>query len=320
MRGGMDFFAKSKKNPGWMAINLQSDGVRVVHVTQATDHRPSVERVAFYPADILPLPELLEKMAKEMQVGRYQCSTLLGLGEYQLLSVEAPNVPPDELKTAIRWKLKDLLDFHVDDATIDVLDVPVEKNTPARNHSMYAVAAHNQLIQQRQTLFANAKVPLTVIDIPEMAQRNISALVAPEGRGLAMLSFDARGGLLTITFSGELYLSRRIDVPLSTFENADTDQKNAQFERIALELQRSLDHFDRQYHFAPVAKLMLAPLGNLSLELQAYLAANLYIPAELLTLDMALDIARVEELGSAQAQHDYFMTIGAALRHEERVL
>jgi MSHA biogenesis protein MshI len=316
----MDFFAKSKKNPGWMAINLQSDGVRVVHVVRATDSRPSVERVAFYPADILPLPGLLEKMAKELQVGRYQCSTLLDFGEYQLLSVEAPNVPPDELKTAIRWKLKDLLDFHVNDATIDVLDVPVEKNAPARNHSMYAVAAHNQLIQQRQTLFADAKVPLTVIDIPEMAQRNISALVAPEGRGLAMLSFDARGGLLTITFSGELYLSRRIDVPLPTFENADTDQKNAQFERIVLELQRSLDHFDRQYHFAPVAKLMLAPLDKLSAELQAYLAANLYIPVELLTLEMALDIARVDELRSTQAQHDYFMTIGAALRHEEKVL
>lgn len=303
-----------------MAINLQSDGVRVVHVMRAADSRPSVERVAFYPADILPLPELLEKMAKEMQVGRYQCSTLLALGEYQLLSVEAPNVPPDELKTAIRWKLKGLLDFHVDDATIDVLDVPVEKSAPVRNHSMYAVAAHNQLIQQRQTLFANAKIPLAVIDIPEMAQRNISALVAPEGRGLAMLSFDARGGLLTITFSGELYLSRRMDAPLSTFENADTDQKNAQFERIVLELQRSLDHFDRQYHFAPVAKIMLAPLGNLSSELQAYLAANLYIPVELLTLDMALDIARIEELGSEQAQHAYFMTIGGALRHEEKVL
>jgi len=320
MRGGMDFFAKSKKNPGWMAINLQSDGVRVAHVTRSTGNRPSVERVAFYPADILPLPELLERMAKELQIGRYQCSTLLAPGEYQLLSVEAPNVPPDELKTAIRWKLKDLLDFHVNDATIDVLDVPVEKNVPVRNHSMYAVAAHNQLIQQRQTLFAGAKVPLSVIDIPEMAQRNISELVAPEGRGLAMLSFDAQGGLLTITFSGELYLSRRIDVPLATLENADTDQKTTQFERIALELQRSLDHFDRQYHFAPVAKLMLAPLGNLSLELQTYLAANLYIPVELLTLDMVLDIARIGELGSAQAQRAYFMTIGAALRYEEKVL
>jgi MSHA biogenesis protein MshI len=135
-----------------------------------------------------------------------------------------------------------------------------------------------------------------------------------------MLSFDTQGGLLTITFSGELYLSRRIDVPLSTFENADTDQKNTQFERVALELQRSLDHFDRQYHFAPVAKLILAPLGNLSAELQAYLAANLYIPAELLTLDMAIDVARIEELGSAQAQQAYYMTIGAALRHEEKEL
>lgn len=303
-----------------MAIGLQGDGVCVAHVVRGSGNRPSVERVAFYPADILPLPELLEKMVKELQIGRYQCSTLLAAGEYQLLSVEAPNVPPDELKTAIRWRLKDLLDFHVDDATLDVLDIPVEKNAPARNHSMYAVAARNQLIQQRQALFAEAKVPLSVIDIPEMAQRNVSALVAPEGRALAMLSFDAQGGLLTITFAGELYLSRRIDVTQLKLTQADADQQNAQFERIALELQRSLDHFDRQYHFAPVAKLMLAPLNNSRSELQAYLAANLYIPVELLTLDMAVDIARIEELENGEAQQRYFMVIGAALRHEEKVL
>lgn len=263
---------------------------------------------------------MLEKLAKELQASRHQCSTLLGTGEYQLLSVDAPNVPPDELKTAIRWRLKDMLDFHVDDATIDVLDIPMDKNAAGRSHSMFVVAARNQLIEQRQSLFADAKIPLSVIDIPEMAQRNFSALLEPEGRGVGLLSFDAEGGLLTVTFSGELYLSRRIDVSLTQLEQPDAEQRNACYDRITLELQRSLDHFDRQYHFITVSKLVVAPLGSAANGLQDYLTSNLYVPVESLNLDAILDISKVPELAHIESQQRYFMTLGAALRQEETAL
>lgn len=316
----MGFFAKTKKSPGWMAVNLQTDGICVVHVIYPPASKPVVELVAFYPSDILPAAQAIEKLAKELHVQRYQCTTVLDSGEYQLLSVDAPAVPPEELKTAIRWRLKDMLDFHIDDATIDVLDVPVDKAAAGRNKSMYAVAAKNQLIQQRQSLFIDAKIPLTVIDIPEMAQRNISALLEQEGRGIAFLSFDAKGGLLTVTYAGELYLSRRIDVQLSQLQLVDAEQRNACFDRITLELQRSLDHFDRQYHFINVAKMMLSPMGEAGRNLQSYLATNLYIPVENLVLEAVLDMSKVAELQQPEAQQRYFMTIGAAMRHEEKVL
>lgn len=315
----MRLFTKANKIAGWLAIRIQKEGISAAYVKRAPSAGPDVERLAFYPADKSSQLELLEKLAKDLQVSRYQCSNLLAAGDYQILSVEAPNVPPDELKTAIRWRLKDMLDFHVDDATIDVLDVPVDKNAASRNHSLYAIAARNQLISQRQNLFTDAKIPLSVIDIPEMAQRNIAALVEPEGRGLAMLSFDADGGLLTISFAGELYLSRRIDVPLAQIMQSDAEQKHAVLDRVTLELQRSLDHFDRQYHFVTLSKLMLGPIDATS-GLQEYLAANLYLPVEPLSLETVFDISGVPELKSLEAQQRYFLTLGAALRHEETAL
>ena len=316
----MSFFAKTKKNPGWMAISLQSDGVCAAHVTRPPEAMPVVETMMFYPADSRSAATSLEKLAKEFPAARYQCSTLLDSSEFQLLSVDAPAVPPDELKTAVRWRLKDMLDFHIDDATIDVLDVPADKAATGRTHSLYAVAARNQLIQQRQTMFADAKVPLSVIDIPDMAQRNVSSLLEQEGRGIAFLSFDAKGGLLTVTYSGELYLSRRIDVPLTQLQQTDTEQRNACFDRITLELQRSLDHFDRQYHFIAVFKLVLSPMGEAGTALQAYLATNLYIPVESLNLETVLDLTKVPELRQPEAQQRYFLTLGAALRHEDIAL
>ena len=212
-----------------------------------------------------------------------------------------------------------MLYFHVDDATIDVLDIPADKNASVRtNHGMFAVAARNSVIETRQGMFAAAKVGLSVIDIPEMAQRNISTLMEPEGRGLAMLSFGADGGLLTVTFNGELYLSRRIDVTLEQLLDTDHDRKHASFDKITLELQRSLDHFDRQFHFISVSRLLLAPSSVTGLE--EYLSSNLYTPVQSMDLGDALDISRIPELADKAAQQRFFFAIGAALRHEETVL
>lgn len=316
----MFFFAKTKKIPGWLAIGWQDDGIYATHVVRTPTGKPIVELAAFFPSNPSSVQSTLEKLAKDLNVARFQCTTLLAPGEYQLLTVEAPNVPPDELKTAIRWRLKDILDFHVEDATIDVFDVPANKNDAARTHSMYAVAARNQLIKERQDLFGDAKIPLSVIDIPEMAQRNISMLVGEPGRGLAYLSFGAQSGLLTVTYEGELYLSRRIDVPLSQLQQADEAQRNACFDRITLELQRSLDHFDRQYHYITVSRLALAPLGEAGRFLRDYLSTNLYIPVETSDFDSVLDLAKVPELRQPEMQQRYFMALGAALRLEETVL
>lgn len=315
----MGLFGKTKKTDGWLAVDLQQDAVCAAHIKRQPAGLPVVTLAASFPVSGGAYGESLERLSKDLNAARYSCSSLLALGEYQLLSVDAPNVPPDELKTAIRWRLKDMLDFHVDDATIDVLDIPVDKNAPARNHSMYAVAARNQLIQQRQTLFEQAKIPLTVIDIPEMAQRNISSLIAAEGRGLAMLSFGSEGGLLTVTYGGELYLSRRIDVPVSQLTQADENQRHACFDRVTLELQRSLDHFDRQYHFITISRLVLAPMAERT-GLEEYLSTNLYVPAETLNLGAILDLSAVADLQQPAMQQRFFMVLGAALRLEEKAL
>jgi MSHA biogenesis protein MshI len=316
----MALFAKKRKIAGRMVVDFQEDGVCVAFTKHRPSGSPAVDRVAFYPHNKPTDLPSLDRLAKDMHGAHYSCSNLLSAGEYQLLSVDAPNVPAEELKTAIRWRLKDMLDYHIDDATIDVLDVPGDKDTPVRNHSMYAVAARNQLIEQRQAQFEQAKIPLSVIDIPEMAQRNVSAMLEPAGRGIAFLSFDAYGGLLTVTFSGELYLARRIDVTLTQLQQDESEQKDGCYDRITLELQRSLDHLDRQYRFITLSKLVLFPLGDAGKGLQTYLAANLYLPVEILDLSSVFDISNVPDLKRLESQQRYFLALGAALRKEEMAL
>lgn len=313
----MRFFSKTKKKQGAITVDVQANGFAIAVVRRIADAKPVVDMAAFYPVAPEQWRDVLERVARELKASSSHIGTLLSSGEYQILSVEAPNVPREELKTAVRWRLKDMLDFHVDDATIDVLDIPVDKNAPSHTHQMFVVAARNATIETRQSLFASAGAGLSVIDIPEMAQRNISVLAQGDGRGLAMLSFDAEGGLLTVTAAGELYLSRRVDVTLSQLMEEPARAQNYH-DKITLELQRSLDHFDRQYHYINVGRLVLAP--NNAAGLHEYLAQNLYMPVEKLNLAEVLDLSATPELLDIEQQRRFFMPLGAALRMDEVVL
>jgi MSHA biogenesis protein MshI len=244
----------------------------------------------------------------------------LSFTDYQILSLEAPAVPAVELKQAVRWRLKDMLDYHIDDATIDVLSVPADRGMAARSNTMFAVAARSQLVGQLHDLFDKAGVEVRVIDIPDMAQRNISALVEPNGHAVAMLSVNADSALVTLTSGGELYFSRRIDVTAAQLKQLDSDAILACYDRISLELQRSLDHFDRQFHYLQMSKLVLAPMGNSAEALQSYLSDNLHIPVETLDLESVLDLSKIPELKNKEMQQRHFLVIGAALRHEEAAL
>jgi MSHA biogenesis protein MshI len=140
-------------------VTFLRDGICAGRVQRRRDAKAIVEVSAFYPSDTSFSPDALDKLNKDLKAASYHCGTMLSGGEYQMLMVDAPNVPQDELKTAVRWRLKDMLDFHVDDATIDVLDIPIDSSAASRGHSMFAIAARNALIQSRQELFSEAAGP-----------------------------------------------------------------------------------------------------------------------------------------------------------------
>lgn len=309
----MGFLGKAKKKDGWLAIALHADGVLAAVIERRRDAKPVVLAAQFCPGAKEQAGTLLARLNKDMQASQYYCTSLLGPGQYQLLMLEAPNVPAAELKQAVTWRMKDMIDFPIADATVDVVDVPVARNGQAHIRQVFAVAARNSVVEPHQYLFADSKVGLSVIDIPEMAQRNVSAMLEPEGRGVAMLSFDPDGGLLTVTFGGELFLARRVEVTLAQLLGAP-DKLQQHHERITLELQRSLDHFERQFHQVAVSKLILAPTGSVGLH--EYLAQNLYLPVEVLDLDNVLDLDKVPELRDPAQQARYFLALGAALRDE----
>ena len=219
-------------------------------------------------------------------------------------------MPPDERVQALRWRLKDVVDFPVDGAAIAIADIPTEG---ARQANVFAVVAPATVIGERMALFHEKKVPLEAIDIPEMAVRNVAALFEEANRGLAFLALTQGDGLLTITYRGELYLSRRIEIASGALAQADDERRGQMLERLALELQRTLDNFDRQYGFISVSRLLIASEFDCT-GTAAALAQNLYLPVQAADLATVLDFAALPELRSAERQAQSLLAIGAALR------
>ncbi len=297
-----------------MGVCLVDDRVELAYLCRAEGGRPQLKALESYRREGSD-GEILARLAREHQLSRHRCVALLNSGEYQFLQVEAPNVPEAELAQALRWQIKDMVEFPLDDATVDGYALPVDAAAGGRRPQAVAVAAQNALLRKRIDAFTAARLDLDVIDVPELAQRNIAALLEDENRGLALLAIESNGCLLTLSYRGELYATRRIDVGSVQLRSADAERRSQLVERVVLELQRTLDNFDRQYNFITVSKLLVSPLPDVP-TLLAELKANLYTPVEDIDLAKAIDFAAVPELSDPLRQAQSLAAIGAALRPE----
>jgi MSHA biogenesis protein MshI len=317
MAGMLQGLLKRGAAPGWLVVELAEGRASFAHVVP--DSGQPVVKFAEERAWDVADPKSLERVAREFGAKRFRCTTLLRPQEYNIVLVEAPVVKPEELKSAMRWRIKDMLDYHVDDATIDVLDVPVPVGAAQRAHYMYAIAARNETIRATLDRFAAAGIALAVIDIPDTAQRNLAVRLESEQRAVAALSFDAQGGLMTVSFAGELYLSRRLDVTVAELGTAGGELRERFFDRVLTEAQRSLDYCERTYPFFTFARLVIGPFEG-DAALRAHLAANLYLPVEALELRQIVQLPAEAGGWDTEQQAHWLKLIGAGLRVEKKAL
>jgi MSHA biogenesis protein MshI len=303
--------------PGWLAVELGEGRVSLAHVVP-DGGQPEVKFAEQRAWDVTD-PKSLERVVREFGTKRFRCTTLLKPQEYNILLVEAPVVKPEELKAAMRWRIKDMLDYHVDDATIDVLDVPVPAGTAQRARHMYTVAARNDTIRATLDRFAAAGIPLAVIDIPDTAQRNLAVRLESEQRAVAALTFDEQGGLMTVSYAGELYLSRRLDVTVVELANSGGELRERLFDRVLTETQRSLDYCERTYPFFTFGRLVIGPFAG-DAALRAHLAASLYLPVEALELGQVVRLPAEAAAWSTEQQAHWLKLVGAGLRVETKAL
>ena len=247
------------------------------------NHNGQLRRCGLLQSNGEPAPEFARRI-RGLGLPAHRVWAVLPLDEAQLYPVEAPAVRPEEMKAAARWRIKDLIDTRLDEQTIDVMFVGDEQPRP--NRQVYVAAARTALIRELGERTRAAGLELSVIDMIELAQRNLqSALAQAEGLGARATAALVQYGnhcLLTICAGGELYYARRLDwaglpaagapaAPAQATANGATleqhdfvdygDESTAsggtagEAPRLVVELQRSFDVWERSWPDLPLATL-----------------------------------------------------------------
>jgi len=255
-------------------------------------------------------PNRAASQLTEMNLSHTPVSTVLQADAYQLQLVEMPNVPADELLAAVRWRLKDLIDYPVDEAVVELLELPRHAN-PGSAPIAYAVVTRRANVLQQIDLMQQANLQLDVIDIPELCIRNIAVLLPQDTHGVAFLHFTEECGYLTITRKGVLHLTRRLDTGRRELLALNDDfSLQERIAGISLEVQRSLDYYESHYDCRPVTEIVLGPGADLD-ALPVALTEHLGLTVNQIDLG---DLFRLENDVSAEEQGNCLLAIGAALR------
>lgn len=311
--------------------------------------RPVLLRCGQLVVDTPPTPAQLSAL-KSLHLGAVPAWALLPLSAYQMLQIDCPAVPADELRIAARWQIRDRVDSHVDDLTLDVLRVGAPRAPAVGNGQLFVVATANARVQQVSALAQAAGWTLQVIDALDLAQRNLHTAAARamdlDERATACLMRHGKDCLLTICVGEELYYSRRLEWDGQLAQRAREAEQAAaaaaarspdelslealafpmavelgapgseDSSRLVIELQRSFDVWERAGPDLPLAVLMLhgdSPGDGAA----SYLQEQLRLRVLPLDTGAALDAAVLAQAEPA-VREGCTALLGALLRSERR--
>ncbi|MBL4582442.1 MAG: hypothetical protein JKY29_11535 [Gammaproteobacteria bacterium] len=308
----MQFFKKKTKSNSRVGVVVSSEQLAVAHMGERDNSPYLIDFKQVSLRSEKDVGKALSNLTKSMEIEGRQCSFVLNRKDYNLHLVEAPEVEASELRAAVRWKIKDLLDMKVEDAAIDVFRVPADAY---RGRDMvYVVASLKSKIKSIVNMVEESGLELAVIDIPELVMRNLSSRYIEDGNGVAFMDLRRNGSTMNITRSGELYLSRRINTQLDP-EVMQSVEWGGLKDRLVLEIQRSLDYYESQMGQIPINRIVIAQRQHDGAALAE--ALNEMLTAEVSVLNLAEHIESAEEL-SPEYQQIGMAAIGATLRDNKK--
>lgn len=305
---------KRQKNKQQVGISYTDMHVSAVALAPATEGAKPV--VSFAAVEQVPLQatSALRNFVARNDLKALPCNLVLNVDQYNIVQIDKPNLPENEVKPALRWKLKGLLDYSVEQAVVDGIDVPVDPNYANRQPLMLAICAKKATVSEVGNQLVDAGFNLKSVDVYALVQRNIAHLLEHEDRALVMLSILPRCCLITFTAKGELYHARVIELDRDFLNDRD-EIFRTNFDKLVLELQRSLDSFDRQFPYLSLNRMVVAPVANRDY-LVSGLSTSLYVPVNVFNLEDIVELPADQDFSSLEKQAMLMPALGAALRQE----
>jgi MSHA biogenesis protein MshI len=311
-------FKKRRRTEGLRAaVAISEREIAVALVRKLDGQRPKVLRIVVEEAPLGFADPVLKKIISEFDLRRVPVSAVINPPDYQIAQVQAPEVPRAELRAAARYSMRDAFDFPIETSTLDVFDLP-EQNSHGNKKMCFAVASRGEAIEKMSNEFERHFRKFDVIDIPELCQRNLAALLPQDAKGVAFLMLRDDFAQLVLTRRGMLYVTRRFEFRERGELNGDSEYEANELpldpQVLSLELQRSLDFYESHFDETAINELYIAPSGTRANLLAAELGAATGLRISMYNIHDLVDVSFSAEIPDGWLG---CMAIGAALRQRK---
>lgn len=307
----MWFFSTKKKGKSKAGITLSNACIHVSVIDQS-GKTPELTTYGCYRINEGQSQlEVLNVAVQEHQLKEVPCVLVMEPDSYSLLQLEAPKVESSELASALRWSVKDMIDYHIDDAVIDAFELP-SSNRAHSQKMIYAIVTRKAILQERVDLLHSAGLEISAIDITEMALRNLSQVCSKDEHPITSLFMLPDRAFIEVTQGDTLFFSRRID----NISYNPEDVKPGFFapnqdDILTLEVQRSMDHFESQFGRGRTQKLKVLPNSANHEQLIASMQEELMTTTE--AIDISEAVIGIDKVPAEQIA-DSLPALGGALR------
>lgn len=252
------------------------------------------------------IPELLTKALTEdverLKIVGQSCRLILAPRQYQLLLMDAPNVPEEEMVKALRWRLKGLVDYPLNDIALDVFLVPPHGVGGQRKKVFVAVTPLSHL-KANLALFESAYLEVNTVSIAELALINL--VTSHQGMPVMLISREEAHYQMQILYEEQLYLVRELALTQEIIHEETPAAQN-----FLLEVQRSLDYCLSELKLPSPNQILFTPSFYQEEDLLKFLQRELGKDTKFIDLNHLLTMKAPLNL---KDQMDVFFSIAGAL-------
>ncbi|HVL01406.1 MAG TPA: hypothetical protein VM553_16430 [Dongiaceae bacterium] len=254
--------------------------------------------------------EAFDALCQQQSPPALPCHISLSHEFYNLLLVDAPNVPDAELSEAVRWRVKDLIAQPIEKMVVDVFRLPADAYR-GRMNMLYAALLEKAVVIALAAACERQNLTLENVGIAELALASVTRqLPGVENLGLAVLHMTGNSGSINLVENGYLYLTRTLELNTGGGYSASPDPQNDPTDNLALDIQRSLDYYESQLGKSGVNRLYVVTGSSAQQQWCESLTQRLPIRAHLVGL---ADLMPSAQSLDALQQGLLMPAVGAAL-------
>ncbi len=247
-------------------------------------------------------PDMLRQWQAQRWFHNAQVVLVLDSEQRHFLTLDRPEAPMDEWPLMARYPLAEALEVEAENLLVTA--TPMPQTNDALRPQMLGVAAHLQAVRELLATFSGAGIPVRNIDIADTALRGMVLLQGRAEEGCVALTIAGSHICIGLIWQHQFCALRSMALPqLATGSDAEFE------EQLALHIQRTADHFERQATRLAV-RSVLSGMTSLTAEASRSVLSALPLPSRVFELHKVLDVAK--EAGRA-CQSDNVLTALASV-------